>query len=171
MQISCENIEISILKESGTLKQLKQLCRKTTGEQLKIFDGDKMVIAKHNKKIIGLCCIASKSPERHFPNEETFDVPYLYNYMCDLSHKSKKASLAIMNFIKELHSEGVQVDALQSSEVSENSKKSPKYINLDVMKDNTHAQQFFEKNGFKKNGVYTQRINEYIMYTYAEMPF
>lgn len=142
---------IDLKKDTKALKQLKQLSRKSTGEQLKVFDEDSIIICKHNKNIIGMCCIAMKSPESHFENEAEIEIPYLYNYVCDISQKKKKPSVAIMNFAKDF------IDV----------QKIGKEINLDVLNDNHHAMQFFEKNNFVKCGEYQQSVKEYIKYTYV----
>jgi RimJ/RimL family protein N-acetyltransferase len=149
------NIEVSLVPinevklDAVVMKQLKRLSQITTCERLKIFDDDLAVIAKYNKKIIGMCNIAMKSPEGHFPNEQEHEIPYLYNYMCDKAHYKKKASVAIMNFIKDLIKNGDYV----------------KEINLDVLVENTHAQNFFKKNNFIENGTYQQSVREYITFT------
>ena len=125
------SISINEIKlDKNLVKQLKQLSRNTTGEQLKIFDGDLAIIAKFNTKVVGMCNIAMISPESHFTNETDKKIPYLYNYMCSHSHHSKKVSVAIMTFIKDLINVG----------------EYEKEINLDVMVDNDHAINFFKKN-------------------------
>jgi hypothetical protein len=128
-------------------KQLKILCRNNTGEQLRLFGNDLIIYTKMGTKIIGMCAVAMKSPNDHFDNEIYDDIPYLYNYICDKS-KKKKQSLLIMNYIKNW---------------AINNKK--KYINLDVLMDNKHAQNFFEKNNFTSCGIYRNVKYEYIMYT------
>ena len=150
MSVVVSLVAINEIKlDDASLKQLKRLSQKATHERLKIFDNDLAVLAKHNNKIIGMCNIAMKSPEKHFANEKEHEVPYLYNYMCDKAHYKKKASVAIMNFIKDLIKNGDYV----------------KEINLDVLVDNTHAQNFFKKNNFVENGKYQQNVKEYISYT------
>lgn len=149
IDISYEKVS-DIKQDASTLKQLKQLCRKVTGEQLKIFDDDIVIIAKYGKKIVGMCNIAFKSPESHFENEVNNKVAYLYNYMCDITQKAKKPSVVLMNFIKDYVMTNVDC----------------KDINLDVEIDNIHAQQFFEKNNFIQVGKYA-RSKEYFMYTYT----
>lgn len=153
-----ENLQIlntkvdEIKKDNMSLKQLKQLCRKTTGDQLKIYDDDTMIICKYNGKIIGMCCIAMKSPESHFENEndeKSGEIPYLYNYMCDFKYKSKKAAMHMMFYIKDF----IHIT------------KNIKEINLNTSVDNTHAQQFFEKNNFVNCGEYQNSRGIYKMYT------
>ena len=128
-------------------KQLKILCRNNTGEQLRLFGNDLIIYAKMGAKIIGMCAVAMKSPNDHFDNEIYDDIPYLYNYICDKS-KKKKQSLLIMNYIKKW--------AINNNK---------KYINLDVLTDNKHAQKFFEKNNFTSCGTYKNIKYDYIMYT------
>lgn len=130
------------------LKQLKQLSRKATGEQLKMFYKDQIIIALYNKKIIGMCCISDESPLKHFENEKTAKVPYLYNYICDISHKKRKPSVAIMNYIKQKY-------MLEGKNL----------INLNIEKNNTRAVKFFERNGFIECGEYNQSIKSYFKYT------
>lgn len=115
--------------DAVALKQLKQLSRSCTGEQLKIIGNDRLVLAKYNNKIIGMCNISMVSPELHFENEiGDPKIPYLYNYMCIAAHKKKRPSVLIMEFIKNLIKDDLS-----------------KEINLDVLIDNTHAQNFFQK--------------------------
>ena len=135
-------------------KQIKQLMRKVTGEQLKIYEGDRHIICKYNNKPIGMCSISMKSPAMHFLNETEEGapekgIPYLYNYVCDITQKSKKPSVALIKYIYQY---------ITSSDIG------PK-INLDIKLGNTHAMQFFEKNGFKRVGEYGHSIHEYVMYT------
>jgi len=145
VDLQIEKILTSELDQSS-VRQLKILSRKSTGEQLKIFGNDYIILCKHNANIIGMCCIAKKSPEVHFENEKDCEIPYLYNYICDKKHKKKKPSVAIMNFIKQDTDE----------------------INLDVVDDNDIAINFFEKNNFVRKGIYRQTIKTYIMYTFKE---
>lgn len=145
VDLRLEKILTSELEQSS-VRQLKILCRKSTGEQLKIFDNDYIILCKHNSNVIGMCCIAKKSPEAHFENEKDREIPYLYNYICDKKHKKKKPSVAIMNFIKQ--------DADE--------------INLDVLTGNDIAIKFFEKNNFVRKGIYNQRIKSFIMYTFQK---
>lgn len=150
MGLEVISLNIIDLKKCATsIKQLKMLCRKSTGEQLKIFDKDTIVLCKYNNRIIGFCCISMESPSKHFENEDNNEIPYLYNYMVDLSQKKKKPSVAIMNYIK---------DSVKTGNFK-------KYINLDVLEDNKHAIQFFEKNNFIENGNYQNGINVYKKYT------
>lgn len=67
--------------------------------------------------------------------------------MCLAVHKKKRPSVFIMEFIKSF---------LEPAH---------KEINLDVLIDNIHAQQFFEKNKFIEQGDYVQGSKEYKMYT------
>jgi hypothetical protein len=130
------------------LKKLKMLTRKTTGECLKFSDNlkDLTILCYYNNNLIGVCNIADNSPNKHFTNEiNDTHVPYLYNYMCDASYKQKKPSVTIMKFIKDLYSDD---------------------LNLDVLDDNAHAKQFFEKNKFINMGNYTAGIKVYDMYTF-----
>lgn len=158
MSVIIEKYSIEDIKKNEKyLKQLKQLSRKTTGEQLKIFDGDTIVIALYNSKIIGTCCIAMRSPETHFKNEFDNKVPYLYNYVCDITHKKKKPSVSIMLYIKDF------VKDLIASETSTNDILNE--INLDVEITNDRAINFFEKNNFIPQGLYQQSVKEYKMYT------
>lgn len=131
------------------LKQLKQLSRNTTGEQLKMCNGDLTVLTACNNKIIGMCNIAMASPEKHFAKENEIQIPYLYNYMCTHSEKKKKASVAIMYHIK---------NVIESGDYE-------KEINLDILYDNIHAQNFFKKNNFIECGEYTQGSKEYKMFS------
>lgn len=131
------------------LKQLKQLSRNTTGEQLKIFDDDLAIISTYNNKPIGMCNISMVSPEKHFDNENELRIPYLYNYMCAQSERKRKASVAIMQFV---------VQTINTGDYA-------KRINLDVLTENTHAQNFFKKNNFTECGFYTQSTKEYTMFT------
>jgi hypothetical protein len=136
--------------DKQTLKKLKMLTRKTTGEQLKFSDNSKdlTILCYNNNNLIGLCNITDKSPNRHFANEQddnNSNVPYLYNYMCDASYKQKKPSVTIMNFIKNLYNDD---------------------LNLDILDDNNHAKQFFEKNNFINMGNYSAGIKVYDMYTF-----
>jgi hypothetical protein len=145
-------VTVDEIKTNPTaLKQLKRLTRAATGEQLKIFSGDLIIMAKHNSKIIGMCNIAMRSPESHFTNEIGREIPYLYNYICDFSQRKRKPSVHIMNFVKTFLIE----------------KKYENDINLDVLVENTHAQNFFEKNNFIKSGTYEQSYKEYVMYTFS----
>ena len=140
--------KISDLKaDKDLLKKIKILSRKVTCEQLKIFDEDTIIICLYGTKVVGVCCISMKSPETHFDNEEV-EVPYLYNYMCDITYKKMRPSLSIMCYIKTCLKLGGN-----------------RFINLDVLDDNAHAMQFFEKNNFVKAGEYNQSIKQYIMYT------
>lgn len=133
-------------KDEASVKQLKQLCRKMTYEQLKMYD-DTIFVCKYNNKIIGFCCVAMKSPESHFENENDREVAYLYNYICDIQHKKKKPSVALMNALKDKYDE----------------------MNLDTLIDNFHAKQFFEKNNFIKCGEYSQGIKQYDMFSYKKL--
>lgn len=146
--VTVSHATVAEFKQTSDLKQLKILCRKVTGEQLKIFDEDIIVIVRaSNKKIIGFCNISMKSPEVHFDNEAETDVAYLYNYITDLSQRKKKASVALMNYIKKLYKEAT--------------------MNLDVALENTHASKFFERNGFMEVGEYKKSIQKYHMYTFS----
>jgi hypothetical protein len=140
-------------------KRLKQLCRKTTGEQLKIYPDDKVITCRYNNKIIGMCCIAMKSPEGHFENEDEYEVPYLYNYLCDLTQKKKKPSVALMNYIKTYLKNNYYNPDI-NCDLNPNQKME---INLDIDEDNAHAMQFFEKNGFNYVDNY---VNNHIMKIY-----
>jgi len=137
--------------DKQTLKKLKILARKTTGEQLKFSENikDTTILCYHNNNLIGVCNIGDKSPNRHFPNEKDDDshIPYVYNYMCDASYKRKKPSVMIMNFIKNLYEDD---------------------LNLNILDDNNHAKQFFEKNNFKHNGNYNAGMKVYDMYTFTK---
>jgi hypothetical protein len=127
-------------------KKLKILCRKITGEQLKLFNDDTIIIVTYNKKPIGICCISNKSPESHFENEQnefSNSSIYLYNYLCDVTYKKYKPSVALMNHIK----------------------ATKKSINLDIIAGNEHAYQFFKKNGFTHVGEYSNGKNDYKMYS------
>jgi ribosomal protein S18 acetylase RimI-like enzyme len=135
-------------KDERTYKQLKILCRNNTGELLRLFNNDLVIYAKVGTKIIGMCAVGMKSPNDHFDNEIYDDIPYLYNFICDKS-KRKRQSLSLMNYIKDW--------AI---------KRNDKYINLDVLSDNKHAQNFFERNGFINCGIYRTTKLDYIMYTY-----
>lgn len=138
-----------VCADKPNLKKLKILTRKATGEQLKFSDNSKdlTVMCYYNNSLIGLCNITDKSPNRHFPNEKCEDshVPYIYNYMCDASYKSKKPSVAIMNFIKGLYNDD---------------------LNLDILDDNHHAKRFFEKNNFVNSGSYSADVKVFDMYTF-----
>ncbi|MGL5935425.1 MAG: GNAT family N-acetyltransferase [Cetobacterium sp.] len=147
MQVIKHSI-IEFKTQQKYLKQLKQLSRRMTGEQLKLLDSGDIVTVLHNDKIIGMCCITMKSPGGHFNNEDDANIPYLYNYICDISHKKKKPSVFIMNFLKD-------------------SLKNYPFINLDVEIENDHAKQFFERNGFVYQGDYGNNIKEYKMYTFT----
>jgi hypothetical protein len=141
-------------------KQLKQLSRKGSCEKLRLYGNDLIMYAishsnpshsnpSHSNpgKVIGMCAISLKSPQTHFANEIDNEIPYLYNYICDKS-KKRKQSLALMNYIKNW------AKTLGKTQ-----------INLDVLDDNIHAQQFFEKNNFHRDGEYINAQNTYIMYT------
>jgi hypothetical protein len=138
-----------LCKNDKIYKQLKILCRNNTGEPLRLFGNDLIIYVKMGAKIIGMCSVAMKSPNDHFDNEIYDDIPYLYNFICDKS-KKKKQSLLLMNYIKNW--------AIKCGK---------KYINLDVLADNKHAQNFFEKNNFKTCGIYRNIKYNYIMYTYT----
>lgn len=143
-------LKITELKKiPAYVKQLKILCRKTTGEALKIFDDDYIILALYNKKIIGFCCIAMKSPESHFENEATDLVPYIYNYIVDILHRKRKTSILIMNAIKLFIK-----DTLLKSD-----------INLDSLYDNSHAINFFERNNFIACGKYEKNTKSYLMFS------
>jgi len=133
------------------LKKLKILVRKTTGEHLKFSENikDTTILCYYNNNIIGICNISDKSPNRHFANERDDDsyVPYLYNYICDASYKKKKPSVMIMNFIKKLYEDD---------------------LNLDILDDNNHAKQFFEKNNFNNTGSYNAGLKVYDTYTFSK---
>lgn len=149
MDLRIVTMSVKDIKSDKTvLKKLKMLTRKTTGECLKFSDDlkDLTVLCYFNNNLIGVCNITDKSPSRHFPNEkDDSHVPYLYNYMCDASYKQKKPSVAIMNFIKSLYRDD---------------------LNLDILDDNNHAKQFFEKNNFINMGSYNAGVKVYDMYTY-----
>lgn len=153
MELNVSHSNIKDLKaDKVVFKQLKQLSRKTTGEQFKTFDDDIIILCKSNNKTIGMCNIAMKSPESHFENEQESEVAYLYNYCCDLTHKKKKPSVAIMTYIKEY---------ILNSNIEK------KEINLDVLVGNKHAMQFFEKNNFVIVGDYSNNaiLKDYKSYT------
>jgi hypothetical protein len=140
-----------VCADKQILKKLKMLSRKTTGEQLKFSDNSKdlTVLCYYNNNLIGLCNITDKSPNKHFPNEDDDShVPYLYNYMCDASYRQKKPSVSIMNFIKELYNDD---------------------LNLDILDDNLHAKQFFEKNNFVNSGSYSAGVKVFDMYTFKSI--
>lgn len=138
------------------LKKIKQLVRKMTGESLYIFNNQKTIIGYINKKIVCICSISLFSPESHFNNELcNKGVPYLYNYICDANYKKYKNSYQLMLFIKKYLLNEFYA----------------KFINLDVLKTNKHAQQFFVKNGFIKCGEYIKKKNNknviYYKYTFT----
>lgn len=141
-------------------KKLKFLIRKMTGEQLKIFDKDNIVIGFYNNKVVSMCCIGYNSPEEHFENEKDKKVPYLYNYICDVSYKKYKNSLHLMNYVKQYIQDLsiIVEDNLEEHDYDQ--------INLDVEYNNEHAQTFFEKNDFVFQGDYKQGSKEYKMYTF-----
>lgn len=130
------------------LKKLKQLCIHMTGERLIYLENNEVIICYYNKKIIAMCAISPFSPERHFPNDD--NAVYLYNFICDVNYRKYKNSYKLMNYIK--------------------SHIKHKFINLDVLENNGRAKRFFEKNGFKQIGTYTQKINDaekkYLCFTF-----
>jgi hypothetical protein len=145
-----------VMKDEQLMKQMKQLCRKATGERFRIFGGHEVIVCKlkSNKKLAGLCCISMRSPEAHFPNEKNInnsnkEVPYLYNYMRDIKHIKYEPALAIMLYIKQY---------IRGKLYTE--------INLDVAQGNNRARRFFERNGFKYMGEYIQTSTKYDMFTY-----
>ncbi len=136
------------------IKKLKKLCRKMTGEILKILDGHLVVFAYYKKNIICMCCISLFSPEKHFDNESDENIPYLYNFICDSSFRYLKNSAQLMIYLKQYISEQLKA----------------KYINLDIVHNNQHAINFFEKNGFKYVGEYDKdfgRAEKYKKYTFT----
>lgn len=150
MDLRIETMSIKdVCNDKKKIKKLKLLVRKTTGEQLKFSDDikDLTILCYFNNNLIGMCNITNNSPNKHFPNEKNDSyVPYIYNYICDASYKQKKPSVAIMNFIKDLYHDD---------------------LNLDILDDNTHAKNFFEKNNFINSGTYSAGIKVFDMYTYT----
>jgi hypothetical protein len=154
--------------DTKILKQLKQLIRSATGERLILRDGDWIILCYSGSKIIGMCCVTHRSPERHFPNEESENtlIPYLYNYVCDFKHKSKKPSVAIMKYIMEFY-RNIYTDLTNTMETLHMNDTTQNQINLDVRQDNIHAQKFFERNDFKKIADYQNSSGQYYSYTKA----
>lgn len=144
-----QHITSIIRNNDKVYKQLKQLCRKTTGEILKVYGDDIIIVCKYNAKVIGMCSISMKSPGSHFIYEKYREIPYLYNYICDINYRKYKPSVAIMNYIKKWVDE-----------------KLYGRINLDVAVGNDHAARFFIRNRFIECGKYGQATRDYIMYTY-----
>ena len=143
-------IEFKIYKYeelSSILQKLKLLCRKTTGEKLKIFGSNITIVGKWNNKIISMCNINEYSPEKHFKNESKKTVPYLYNFLCDPKYRKKKVSYKMMAFVKE-YCEKIYDDI----------------INLNTEKNNNRAISFFQKNQFVKCGEFRDK---YLMMTFS----
>jgi hypothetical protein len=139
------------LKEcKKSIKELKMLCRKMTGEQLKIIDDDFIIVGRINDKIKCFCCISIKSPTKFFNNEKDANIPYLYNYICDAAYRKDKISVSLMKFIK-------MTSASQGY----------KDINLHVIKDNTKAIKFFERNSFMNVGEEKINNKDYKMFTFT----
>ena len=138
-------------KLSPILKKLKILCRKTTGETLKLQEGDITIIGviENTNKLVCMCNISDYSPDKHF--EESCPTPYLYNYLCDFKYNKRKYSYKLMEFIKQY--------------VMENDKYQVKKINLNTLDDSGRAKTFFEKNGFRSCGTYMD--SDYIKYTFC----
>ena len=148
------------VKSCDFYKKLKGLSRKMTGEQLKLYDKDDIIVGFYNNRVISMCCISFSSPEQHFDNEKDKKVPYLYNFICDVSYKKYKNSMYLMNYTKEYIQDLsiIVEDNLEEHDYDQ--------INLDVAYENLHAQKYFEKNDFKFQGDYKQGTKEYKMYTF-----
>ena len=147
-----ENLKFKIKSyknlDKETKKKLKKLCRKTTGEILKVYPDHEIIIGfKNNNKVVCMCCISPFSPEYHFENEdEESPVPYIYNYLCDQKYRKHKISVSQMYYLKDY--------------IRENDKFTIKEINLDILKENDHSLAFFMKNGFKIVGSYKNIATE-----------
>lgn len=165
-EIKLERVKVEYVKQDAkSLKQLKQLIRHATGEQLVIREGDWIILCRVNTKIIGMCCITHTSPERHFHNEnEDTLVPYIYNYVCDYKHRSKKPSVILMKYLVEFYDQ-IYGDLLNTMENIGMHQSDTKQLNLDVRSDNQHAQQFFQRNGFEKKTEYQNGSSQYYSYT------
>jgi RimJ/RimL family protein N-acetyltransferase len=162
-------IHTGVFKElkPDVIKKLKQLCRKATGERLIVLPEHCVVYgkvntkvnAKVNAKVVAMCCVSPFSPELHFENELRRNVPYIYNYMIDATHRKNKVALELMTFIKAAFASGDVVE--KTSEV-----------NLDILEGNNHAIRFFERSGFAPKGDYVKKMGDgsertYKMYTHV----
>lgn len=149
MQIEIVEVNIIDIKKCKTsIKQMKILCRKSTFEQLILIDTDIVILAKYNKKIIGFCCIAKTSPQLHFEKqaeENNKEIPYIYNYMVDISQKNKKIGFNIMLYLKTRFTN----------------------INLNILEHNLRAVAFFTRSNFKEVGIYEIDNKSFRMFSYS----
>lgn len=142
----------------GLLKKIKQLGRKATGEPFIAFDEHMMIYMTYGSsgKVVAYCCISDFSPELHFENENPEadpeeqsggdnpqKVPYLYNFITDITLRKHKISYQFLDYVKTFISE-TWADC--------------KEINLDIFEDNKRADRFFEKNKFEYMGIYKKEF-------------
>lgn len=85
------------------LRKLKMLMRSAASCKNEIENkNDIIAIAQIGNKLVGVGCISSESPKRHFPNETDSNsrVPYLHNFICDPKYRKHKVSVTLINAIK-----------------------------------------------------------------------
>ena len=110
---------------------------------------------KTNKnKVLGICMLSTSSPYKHFNNEhKSTSVPYLYNFAIDTRNINTKVLKVSVSLIMRL-----KIDLMQNIDIWKwlNPKdfRKPTYLNLDVLVESDHAENFYKKNGFKGDEIY-----------------
>ena len=150
-------------KNKKLFNKIKQLISKTCGEHFRFASyNDPIWIAtkKNNLKLLGVCMITKKSPGGYFENENTKNVPYLYNMVIDIyNNKTKvwKVSVSLLMHVRKSFSDLYIRELLESN---------PSYLNLNVHENNQHAYNFYVKNKFEDVGdCLNESLKNYKMLT------